>query len=119
MMKAAKFTEAQRKEEKSGEFDAVGQIVFFAEKEGGKIPRYELDIPLDKVDEAINDLKQYNKDLIANDPSLSQMVENFIKKRESLDSQKEDQKKAKEEGFDTVQLTDEDYEEFISDPGWG
>ena len=112
MMKAAKFTEAQRKEEKSGEFDAVGQIVFFAEKEGGKIPRYELDIPLDKVDEAINDLKQYNKDLIANDPSLSQMVENFIKKRESLDSQKEDQKKAKEEGFDTVQLTDEDYEEF-------
>ena len=42
MMKSAKFTEAQRKEEKNGEFDAVGQIVFFAEKEGGKIPRYEI-----------------------------------------------------------------------------
>ena len=112
MMKSAKFTEAQRKEEKSGDFDAVGQIVFFAEKEGGKIPRYEIDTPLDKVDEAINDLKKYMHDLVANDPSLSQMVENFIKRRESLASQKADAEAAAAEGFDAVQLKDEDYEEF-------
>lgn len=112
MMKSAKFTEAQRKEEKSGDFDAVGQIVFFAEKEGGKIPRYEIDTPLDKVDEAINDLKKYMHDLVVNDPSLSQMVENFIKRRESLASQKADAEAAAAEGLDVVQLKDEDYEEF-------
>ena len=112
MMKSAKFTEAQRKEEKSGDFDAVGQVVFFAEKEGGKIPRYEIDVPLDKVDEAIVDLKKYMHDLIVNDSGLSQMFENFIKKRENLENQKEDERKAQEEGFDTVQLKDEDYEEF-------
>ena len=112
MMKSAKFTEAQRKEEKNGDFDSVGQIVFFAEKEGGKIPRHELDTPLDKVDEAIADLKKYNHDLIVNDSGISQMLENLIKRRESAASQKEDLAKAKEEGFDYVSLTDEDYEEF-------
>ena len=37
-MKAAKFTEAQRKEEKSGEFDSVGQIVTSVKK---KVGRYQ------------------------------------------------------------------------------
>lgn len=112
MMKSAKFTEAQRKEEKSGDFDAVGQIVFFAEKEGGKIPRYEIDTPLDKIDQAILDLKKYNHDLIVNDPGISQMLENLIKRRDSALSQKEDMAKAEAEGLDYVPLTDEDYEEF-------
>ena len=112
LMKDAKFTEAQRKEEKSGDFDAVGQIVFFAEKEGGKIPRYEIDTPLDKVDQAIIDLKKYNHDLIVNDPGISQMLENLIKRRDSAISQKEDLKQAEAEGLDYVPLTDEDYEEF-------
>ena len=112
LMKDAKFTEAQRKEEKSGDFDAVGQIVFFAEKEGGRIPRYEIDTPLDKVDQAILDLKKYNHDLIVNDPSISQMLENLIKRRESAASQKEDMRKAEAEGLDYVPLTDEDFEEF-------
>lgn len=112
MMKSAKFTEAQRKEEKSGDFDAVGQIVFFAEKEGGKIPRFKLDTPLDKIDEAILDLKKYNHDLIVNDPGISQMLENLIKRRDSAISQKEDMAKAEAEGLDYVPITDEDYEEF-------
>ena len=112
LMKDAKFTEAQRKEEKSGDFDAVGQVVFFAEKEGGAIPRYEIDVPLDKVDQAIVDLKKYNHDLIVNDPALSQMFENLIKRRESAASQKEDMRKAEAEGLDYVPLTDEDFEEF-------
>jgi hypothetical protein len=112
LMKDAKFTEAQRKEEKSGDFDSVGQIVFFAEKEGGKIDRYKLDTPLDKIDEAILDLKKYNHDLIVNDPGISQMLENLIKRRDSVMNQKEDLAKAEAEGLDYVPLTDEDYEEF-------
>lgn len=112
LMKSAKFTEAQRKEEKTGDFDAVGQIVFFAEKEGGAIPRFDTKIPLDKVDEAIDDLKKYNKELIANDPSLSQMIENLIKRYESAKDHKEDMEKAKAEGLDYVPLVDKDFEEF-------
>ena len=112
MMKAAKFTEAQRKEERSGDFDAVGQIVYFAEKEKGKINRFKLDYPLDKVDEAIGDLKQYLHDLVVNDSSLAQMLENLIKRHESVIDHKEDLAQAKKDGFDSIELSDEDYEEF-------
>ena len=112
MMKAAKFTEAQRKEERSGDFDAVGQIVYFAEKEKGKIDRFKLDYPLDKVDEAIGDLKQYLHDLVVNDSSLAQMLENLIKRHESVIDHKEDLAQAKEDGFESIELSDEDYEEF-------
>ena len=48
------------------------------------------------------------------------MVENFIKRRESLDSQKADLKQAAEQGLDTVILEDKDYQEFnelIEDKG--
>ena len=112
LMKSAKFTEAQRKEEKSGEFDAVGQIVYFAEKEAGAIPRYKITTPLDIVDKAIADLKKYNRDLIINDPTLSQMLENLIKRRESAAAQKEDLLKAEAEGLDYVEIKDSDYDEF-------
>ena len=112
LMKSAKFTEAQRKEEKAGEFDSVGQVVYFAEKEKGKIPRLKTDIPLDIVDKAIADLKKYNHDLIINDPTLSQMFENLIKRRENAAAQKEDLLKAEEQGLDYVEIEDKDYEEF-------
>lgn len=112
LMKSAKFTEAQRKEEKSGDFDSVGQIAFFAEKEGGAIPRHQINTPLDIVDKAIADLKKYNHDLIINDPTLSQMLENLIKRRENAAAQREDQEKAEAEGLDYVEIKDQDYTEF-------
>jgi hypothetical protein len=112
LMKAGKFTEAQRQEEKSGEFDSVGQLVYFAEKEGGRIPRHEITTPLDIVDKAIDDLKKYNHDLVVNDPSLSQMLEMFIKKRDIAQQQKKDLEAAKAEGFDEVQIEDKDYIEL-------
>ena len=112
MMKSAKFTEAQRQEEKAGDFDCVGQIVYFAEKEGGKIARHDISTPLDIVDQAIDDLKKYNHDLIVNDPSLSQMFENFLKRRENAQAQKEDIEEAKKQGLDQITIEDKDYEEF-------
>lgn len=114
LMKSGKFTEAQRKEEKSGEFDSVGQIVFFAEKEGGAIARHKIDTPLDIVDKAIANLKKYNHDLVVNDPTLSQMFENFIKKRENAAAAKEDLKNAEKNGDDYVELKNKDYEEFYN-----
>jgi len=112
MMKAAKFTEAQRKEEKSGLFDAVGQIVYFAEKEGGKINRYKIEEPLDFYDKSLDKLKKYNKDLFENDPSLAQQLENYIRRRENLDLEKQMKKEAREEGSDGYIIKDENYEEF-------
>lgn len=112
LMKSGKFTEAQRKEEKSGEFDSVGQVVYFAEKESGKIPRYKIDTPLDIVDKAIANLKKYNHDLVVNDPTLSQMFENFIKRRENAAAAKEDLKTAEANGDDYVELKDEDYKNY-------
>ena len=112
MMKAAKFTEAQKKEEALGEFDSVGQIVYFAEKEKGAIPRHDISIPLDIVDQAIANLKKYNHDLVVNDPALSQMFENYIRRRENAEAQKADLQKAKAEGLDYVEVKDADYLEF-------
>ena len=112
LMKAGKFTEAQRKEEKSGEFDSVGQIVYFAEKEGGKIPRHVIDTPLDIVDEAIDNLKKYTHDLIVNDPSLSQMLEMFIKRRENAQQHKKDLEEAKAKGLENIEIDNKDYEEL-------
>lgn len=112
LMKAGKFTEAQRKEEKTGEFDSVGQIVYFAEKEGGKIPRHVIDTPLDIVDEAIDNLKKYTHDLIVNDPSLSQMLEMFIKRRENAQQHKKDLEEAKAKGLENIEINTEDYKEL-------
>ena len=112
MMKAAKFTEAQRKEEKSGAFDSIGQIVYFAEKEGGKIDRYKTTEPLDVYDESLEKLKKYNRDLFMNDPSLAQQLENFIQRRLNLDLEKQMKKEAEDEGLDSYVVKDENYEEF-------
>ena len=109
LMKSAKFTESQRKEEKVGEFDSVGQVVYFVEKEKGKISRLKTDVPLDILDKAIADLKKYNHDLIINDPTLSQMFENIIKRRENAAAQREDLLKAEEQGLDYLEIEDKDY----------
>ena len=114
LMKSGKFTEAQRKEEKSGEFDSVGQVVYFAEKEGGAIHRYKIDTPLDIVDKSIDNLKKYTKDLIINDPTLSQMLENLIKRREIAASQKADMQAASAQGLDYVPLEDQDHIDLIN-----
>ena len=114
LMKSGKFTEAQRKEEKSGEFDSVGQIVYFAEKEGGAIHRYKIDTPLDIVDKSIDNLKKYTKDLIINDPTLSQMLENLIKRREIAANQKADMQAASAQGLDYVPLEDQDHIDLIN-----
>lgn len=112
MMKSAKFTEAQRKEERSGDFDSVGQIVYFAEKNKGKIPRYDVSKFYDGIDEKMDNLKRYNRELISNDTALAQMIENYIKRREAAESQKRDLQEAEEKGFDYVPITNDDYSEF-------
>lgn len=112
--KLANFAASQRKkDQKDSEFaDSVGEIVAYCEKNGHAIPRMEITEPLDKVDIIINDLKEYNKTLIYQDTALASQIEEYIKKREILEQQKKDREAAKEQGYDTYQLTDDDLADF-------
>ena len=112
LMKSGKFTEAQRKEERSGEFDSVGQIVYFAEKEKGKIGRHEFEYAPDLIDEAIDNLKRYNRDLIQSDTALAQQIENYIKRRMSAEDHAKDLAEAKAMGLDNIELTDQDLMDY-------
>lgn len=112
LMKSGKFTEAQRKEERSGEFDSVGQIVYFAEKEKGKIGRHEFEYTPDLIDEAIDNLKRYNRDLIQSDTALAQQIENYIKRRMSAEDHAKDLAEAKAMGLDNIELTDQDIMDY-------
>lgn len=114
LMKSAKFTEAQNKDGDSSEFDSVGAIVAFCEKEGGFIPEYKIEAPKDIIDTIIEDNKTYLQTLIHNDTNLSQQIEQFLKKKEIAEEQKRDRQKAKEEGKNVVEISDKDYADFYA-----
>ena len=112
LMKSAKFTEAQRKEEKSGDFDSVGQIVYFAEKVGGRIPRKDISKCYDLVDEKMENMKRYTRELFMNDPTLAQEIENFMQRKINIEEQKNDMKAAAAAGQDRVMISDKDFKDF-------
>jgi hypothetical protein len=64
-------------------------LVGFVEKEGGIIPQYfdPIDIPGDKLDFIINDLKHYTDNLVKNELGLGNLIESYIKKLEEQKTQ--------------------------------
>lgn len=112
LMKSAKFTEAQKKEDKSQEFSGYGQIVAFCEKESGFIPRLETKTVRDIADKDLQDMKNWTRELIDKDPAIYKMIEQYIKKREIAKEQEKDQMLAEENGDETYILTDEDMAEY-------
>lgn len=112
MMKSAKFTEAQNKEGKTDFIDSVGELVAYCEKNGGQIPKYEIETPYDIVDKIIDDLKEYNKSLIYEDKSLAEEIEQYLKNKENAEAMKRDRLEAKLKGMNQVELDDKDYQEF-------
>lgn len=115
LRKSAKFTAAQNKENKSQVVDSVGQLVAFCQKNGGKIPRFQIKQP-DAIDKIIDDLKSYNRSLIYEDSALSRQIEDYLKQVRAAQAKKEDMAAAKEQGFDVPQITEEDtlaYKEFL------
>lgn len=115
MMKSAKFTEAQNKEGSSDSFNSIGELVAFCEKEQGKIPKFEIDYPLDVIDKVIMDLKEYTDTLIRQDAGLSQQIEQYIKKKEIAEELKKNKEQVKESGNDCVEIEDKDYIQFYED----
>ena len=113
MRKSAKLTAAQNKEEKSNFVDSVGELVAYCEKHGGAIPNYDINTNPDIIDKVIEDLKVYTKSLITEDKALARQIEDYLKKREIADEQKEDRARAKEQGLEQYELSDDDYEEYF------
>ncbi len=108
LRKSAKFTAAQNKAVRDQCVDSIGQLVAYCEKNGGQIPKYEIDTDLDIVDKVIKDLKDYTKSLIYEDTALSQQIENYIKKKEISDNMKKDREEAKKKGLEEVEISEED-----------
>lgn len=113
LRKSAKLTAAQNKEEKSNFVDSVGELVAYCEKHGGAIPNYDINTNPDIIDKVIEDLKVYTKSLITEDKALARQIEDYLKKREIADEQKEDRARAKEQGLEQYELNDDDYEEYF------
>lgn len=113
LRKSAKFTAAQKKADEIGSVDSVGQLVAYAEKCGGAIPRLRLDYDYDVIDKVINDMKSYSRTLIYEDTALARQIEDYIKKREQLEQQKKDKADAEALGYDAVPLSDKDFQQHF------
>ena len=116
-MKSSKFTAAQNKDEKTKQFDAIGELVAYCEKTKGAIPEYIIDTPLDIVDKVIDDLQTYTRNLITSDSGLAQQIEEYIKKRERADEQRAAKEAAKAKGLDHIELDDDatvEYKESVA-----
>ena len=112
LRKSAKFTAAQNKEEKSEFIDSVGQLVSYCEKNGGQIPRYKIETPYDIIDKIIDDLKQYNRELVYGDTALARQIEDYVKEARAAAAKKRDREQAKEKGLDAPEVSDQDIMDF-------
>ena len=118
LRKSAKFTAAQNKEKSSEFIDSVGELVDYCEKYGGQLPQIPIDVERDVVDVIINDLKEYTKSLVYEDPALKREIEDYLKKIKNNEQQKQDKKEAKEKGLNYVEITDQDirlHNQFIEE----
>ena len=123
LMKSGKFTAAQNKAE-NGEFlDSISELVVICEKQGF-IPRYYTDGPKDRVDETIQDLKEYTHSLVVEEMNLGNLIESAVKqmameeaKEEDLDDEDEDMSLEQldalrdQDHMDFFQMVDEESEE--------
>ena len=84
LRKSGKFTDSQKQEEKKRDIDSIGELVAFVESKGGIIPRQDdpIDVPQDKIDFIINDMKNYTDNLVKNELGLGNLIESYIKKLE-------------------------------------
>ena len=112
LRKSAKFTAAQNKEQKSDYVDSVGELVAMCEKDGF-IPRFETDIPQDKVDLTLKDMENYLYKLVTQDLGFGQQIEDALKKIQIQKEMNENVEDILEDDDPTV-LINQDYEEFYN-----
>lgn len=118
LMKSGKFTAAQNKAE-SGEFvDSIAELVAVCEKDGF-IPRYYVDGPKDRVDETLQDMKNYTRSLVTEEMNLGNLIESAIKEMAREENKDEDEDIEEELTMDDLdQLKDQDFidhNQFLED----
>lgn len=80
LMRSAKFTAVQRSAaDRTGGMNTFSEFFEFIEKEGF-IPRFHTDEPKDIVDETIDNLMKYTRNLILGDPNIGVLVETALSK---------------------------------------
>lgn len=110
--KSAKFTAAQNKNKDENIIDAAGVLVSEVERLGGKIKPIDLKIKRDLIDQQLEDMQKYTRDLVEQDKSLAREIEDYIKELRAKDAAKRDKEAAAARGQDAVQLTDKDLMEL-------
>lgn len=116
LMKSAKFTAAQNKEQSEDYTDAVGVLVSLCEEQGF-IPKYHDDERQDIVDYTLKDMNEYMRKLVMNEMNLGNMIEVYLQKMIQEENKEEDEMT---DDDDVVILSekeqeliqDSDYEEF-------
>lgn len=112
LRKSCKFTAAQNKEKKNEEFSSIGELVALCEKEKGFIPKFNTDIPQDKIDVTMKDMTNYLRNLVTKDLGFGQQIEDAIKK---LEIQKEMNEKEDEYGFENdIEIDEKDYAKYFA-----
>ena len=117
LRKSAKFTAAQNKEQKNDFINSIGQLVAYCQKNGHKIPRYEINTPHDIIDKIIQDMKDYNRTLIYEDTALARQIQDYIKEARAAAASRKDRAEAKARGLEAPELTDQDlldFKEFVN-----
>lgn len=114
LRKSAKFTAAQNKEQNEDFVDSIGELVAICEKEGGFIPRFATNIPQDKVDATLEDMNKYVYKLVTQDLGFGRQIEDALKKIQ-IQKEMEEDEDALTSIEDSVELEDEDYENFFKD----
>ena len=116
LVKAAEFTPKNVKN--AGDFDSIGELVAMCETEGF-IPRYYTDGPKDRVDETLQDLKNYTHTLVTEEMNLGNLIEGAIKKMQEEENKEEDQDIEEDLTMEEIDhLKDEDlieYNDFLEE----
>ena len=115
LRKSAKFTAAQKKEQKEDYVDSVGALVAMCEREGGFIPRFATDIPQDKVDATLQDMNNYIKKLVTQDLGFGQQIEDSLKKIQIQKEMNDAEQLAIENGDEVPVLDDENFADYYED----
>ena len=115
LRKSAKFTAAQKKEQKEDYVDSVGALVAMCEREGGFIPRFATGIPQDKVDATLQDMNNYIKKLVTQDLGFGQQIEDSLKKIQIQKEMNDAEQLAIENGDEVPMLNDENFADYYED----
>ncbi len=116
LMKSAKFTAAQNKEQSDDYTDAVGVLVALCEEQGF-VPKYHNDERQDIVDYTLKDMNDYMRKLIMNEMNLGNMIEVYLQKMLQEENKEEDEMTEEDEVIilsekEQELIQDSDYEEL-------